>query len=112
MLSIPEISEYNELVRPQKDFGVAWGIVSKLPYDVIIKNLRMPDTVFSSSLKLTIDFLHPYSFTAFLGFVHRFKNHYLVKQGWKKLASMRALLAGNVKQLQEIRLNEDLLSKI
>jgi hypothetical protein len=33
-------------------------------------------------------------------------------QGWKKEASTRALLAGNVKQLQEIRLNEDLLLKI
>jgi hypothetical protein len=33
-------------------------------------------------------------------------------QGWKKKASKRALLAGNVKQLQEICLNEDFLMKI
>jgi hypothetical protein len=30
----------------------------------------------------------------------------------EKYASTRALLAGNVEQLQEIRLNEDLLLKI
>jgi hypothetical protein len=35
-----------------------------------------------------------------------------VPPGVEKLASMRALLAGNVKQLQEICLNEDLLLKI
>jgi hypothetical protein len=34
------------------------------------------------------------------------------QQGWKKWATSRALLAGNVKQLQEIPLNEDLLLKI
>jgi hypothetical protein len=33
-------------------------------------------------------------------------------QGWRKWASTRALLAGHVEQLQEIRLNEDLLLKI
>jgi hypothetical protein len=37
---------------------------------------------------------------------------YMYLQGRRKLASMRALLAGNVKQLQEICLNEDLLLKI
>jgi hypothetical protein len=36
----------------------------------------------------------------------------LYSERWEKKASTRALLAGNVKQLQEIRLNEDLLLKI